>query len=545
MSNIKFTQLPNLGNVTAATIIPVVDSGVNYTVTGANLQAYVNGGNGNITTNNLSATGNITTGNLSATGNVTGAYLIGNGSQLTGLPPTYTNANVVSLLSSYGSNTISTTGNVTAGYVLGDGSQLTNLPVQPGSYGNANVAAYLPTNTANVAAGNVIISGNLYLPGSANAVVYAAIVPVTGTVVQANAAVGSVLTYNIPGAGTWEINAVVNGFWNKNTASDRSAYATLYDSSNVQVGNSFTIISLTNSSSVQGTFYASGTGTFIVTTTGAATYDVKLAGTGAQSSGSFGTYKQLNANVAVASVGYVGALNYAGNVTATDNLIAGGYVSATGNVQGGNIRTVGAVSATGNVTGAYIIGNGSQLTGLPGASGNLSGNLITGTYYIKASETSSPTQILVGSALNVSGLGGASVFNNGILIPSNGGAGGFEVEGVSTLGTSTSLGPYIERTASAVNSNTSFTPTMSSGPVQKVTANNNFTLNLPSGMVTGQSITLVITQDATGSRLMTANASYKFAYGIETLSTAANSIDMLSIFYDGTNYLCNLVKGYV
>jgi hypothetical protein len=43
---------------------------------------------------------------------------------------------------------------------------------------------------------------------------------------------------------------------------------------------------------------------------------------------------------------------------------------------------------------------------------------------------------------------------------------------------------------------------------------------------------------------MTANAVYKFAYGVKNLSTVAGSIDMLSIFFDGTNYLCNLVKGY-
>ena len=50
---------------------------------------------------------------------------------------------------------ISTAGNVTGGYILGDGSQLTNIPVQPGTYGNANVAAYLPTYTGNVALGNI------------------------------------------------------------------------------------------------------------------------------------------------------------------------------------------------------------------------------------------------------------------------------------------------------------------------------------------------------------------------------------------------------
>jgi hypothetical protein len=42
MANVKFTDLPNLASITASTIIPVVDANVNYSVTTANLQSYVN-----------------------------------------------------------------------------------------------------------------------------------------------------------------------------------------------------------------------------------------------------------------------------------------------------------------------------------------------------------------------------------------------------------------------------------------------------------------------------------------------------------------------
>ena len=47
-----------------------------------------------------------------------------------------------------------------------------------------------------------------------------------------------------------------------------------------------------------------------------------------------------------------------------------GYVISSGNIQGGNIRTVGQLSATGNITGNYFIGNGSQLTGIASPYGN-------------------------------------------------------------------------------------------------------------------------------------------------------------------------------
>jgi hypothetical protein len=75
-----------------------------------------------------------------------------------------------------------------------------------------------------------------------------------------------------------------------------------------------------------------------------------------------------------------GNLTTAGQVSAIGNIIGGNIntlalvqadtISATANVQAGNLRTAGQVSATGNITsqaniaGSFILGNGSQLTGL-------------------------------------------------------------------------------------------------------------------------------------------------------------------------------------
>lgn len=72
----------------------------------------------------------------------------------------YGNSNVVTLLNSYGSNAISTTGNITGGYILGNGSQLTGLPA---TYSNSNVQAYLPTYSGNI--GTLTINGNLIVTG--------------------------------------------------------------------------------------------------------------------------------------------------------------------------------------------------------------------------------------------------------------------------------------------------------------------------------------------------------------------------------------------
>jgi hypothetical protein len=137
---------------------------------------------GNIKYNNYAtvepSSGNITGGNIltgglvSATGNITGNYFIGNGSQLTGLPTSYSNANVATFLAAFGSNTVSTTGNITAGNLIGNISitgnvtgTSANVTLVAGAYstvfdntGNATFANGTVLLTTLSAAGN--ITGN-------------------------------------------------------------------------------------------------------------------------------------------------------------------------------------------------------------------------------------------------------------------------------------------------------------------------------------------------------------------------------------------------
>ena len=241
MSNIKFSQLPDLANITATTIVPVVSANTNFTVTAANLQTFVNTSAGNISGGNLltsgvaSAGGNITGGNLltggavSATGNVTGNYFLGNGSQLSGLPALYGNANVASFLSTaFGSNTILTTGTVTAGnitggnvltggvvsatgnitgnYILGNGSALTGLPVQ---YDNANVVTLLASFGSN----SISTTGNItggYFTGNG-----AGLTGITSNVVNNVISSGSNFANTAVGNGIMWINsgnAIYGGF---------------------------------------------------------------------------------------------------------------------------------------------------------------------------------------------------------------------------------------------------------------------------------------------------------------------------------------------
>jgi trimeric autotransporter adhesin len=81
-------------NVTSSVAV-----GTTLTVTGATI---------------LSSTASVT-GNITSSGNISGTYVLGNVAFATGIPATYGDSNVVTLLATYGSNTISTTGNVSSG----------------------------------------------------------------------------------------------------------------------------------------------------------------------------------------------------------------------------------------------------------------------------------------------------------------------------------------------------------------------------------------------------------------------------------------------
>ena len=114
------------------------------------------------------------------------------------------------------------------------------------------------------------------------------------------------------------------------------------------------------------------------------------------------------------------------------------------------------------------------------------------------------------------------------------------MSGNVSIGTLTT---YKEKIFAYGNATGTLTLNSSNGPVQTMTLTGNITINSADlTMNSGESVSLILTQDATGSRLLTTNM--LFAGASKTLSTAANSIDMINVFYDGTNKLCALVKGY-
>lgn len=84
-------------------------------------------------------------------------------------------------------------------------------------------------------------------------------------------------------------------------------------------------------------------------------------------------------------------------------------------------------------------------------------------------------------------------------------------------------------------------PNVANGSVQKITLNSALTINGFTSPVAGQSVTLIIYG---GTAYTSITSTMKFAGGTKTLTGTAGCIDILSIYYDGTNYFASLSKGF-
>jgi hypothetical protein len=207
-------------------------------------------------------------------------------------------------------------------------------------------------------------------------------------------------------------------------------------------------------------------------------------------------------------------------------------------VNGFNITS----SSNGNIeiiadgTGSIGIGSGYQDTTINGNTLTLStgmgGKIVLLSYYtIEAGNIeingsiSTPTDTDL--SLSPSGTGKITI--------------GSEINGLGNTISNVNLKDYKE-TNYALSYASTITPNVANGNVQTVTLTGNVTFNAFASPEAGQSLTLIVKQDATGSRTLT--SSMKFAGGTKTLTTAANSTDIISVFYDGTTYWASLGKDF-
>lgn len=239
------------------------------------------------------------------------------------------------------------------------------------------------------------------------------------------------------------------------------------------------------------------------------------------------TLDDLN-DVAITSPSNGQVLKYNSSTTRFENAADAGTtyaISAETATGGVNLRLTGNDSSTDDVK----LAQGSNITltrtdantiTIAGSAGGIS-------------DVVSDTTPQLGGNLDVNGQSIVSVSNGNIAITPNG-------SGEIVLG-NTSLSKYKE-TVFSLTYGATITPDWTNGSVQKVTLTGNATFAAPTNMVAGSSLTFIIVQDATGGRTGTWNGSYKFAGGTPTLTTTANAVDVVNVFYDGSLYLASISK---
>jgi hypothetical protein len=135
----------------------------------------------------------------------------------------------------------------------------------------------------------------------------------------------------------------------------------------------------------------------------------------------------------------------------------------------------------------------------------------------------------LGGNLDVNGQSIVSVSNGNINITPNG-------SGMTVLNNI----EYDEKVHSLGTTSGTIAPNVANGNVQTITLNGNLTLNAFTSPVQGQSLTLIIN---TGGTNRTLTSTMKFSGGDKTISITSTT-DIISVFYDGTNYWASLSKDF-
>ena len=195
--------------------------------------------------------------------------------------------------------------------------------------------------------------------------------------------------------------------------------------------------------------------------------------------------------------------------------------------------------------------NSANLGLLPVAGGTMTGTLTTADVAYQgdnysvlwdksddALEFADNAKLVFGSSsdLTISHNGSNSVFNEtgtGNLQLQLGGSTKFEVAsgGVSLTGGAAS-------NITALSDGATITIDMATACHHSVTLGGNRTFAAPSNQVVGQSGSIFITQDGTGSRTASLNSAFKFVGGVApTLSTAANAIDRIDYIIKSSNVI--------
>ena len=209
-------------------------------------------------------------------------------------------------------------------------------------------------------------------------------------------------------------------------------------------------------------------------------------------------------------------LSSAGNVTG-GNLLTGDLISATGNIQGGNLRTVGIVSATGNITGSYILGNGSQLTGVDAT------QIINGTSNAKVVSSGGNIAVGIGGTSNVAVFATTGAFVTGVTSASGNITGGNLLTGGLISATANVQGGNL-RTAGLISATGAITGAAITGTSLTVTTGNITAGNLIlSGAIVDSAQLDIQTSAANANIVLTPNGTGNVNISSNIIATSGNA----------------------
>ena len=316
---------------------------------------------GNVTANNgmfttIVNTASFTGGIVSVTGNITGNYILGNGSQLTGIDATsiQNGTSNVRVVSSGGNVTVGVggTSNVavfatTGEYITGLVSVTGNVIANNGMFTNiVNVASH--TGGLVSVTGNVTANNGIFTTTVNTASFTGGLVSVSGNIIGGNiSTVGNINGANIVATTLSATGNVVANNVLATTIVNAASYTgtTVSVSGNITGGN----ISVGTGTSTAGSYSASGN---VTANNGMFTNIVNVAS-------HTGTIVSVTGNITAGNISTAGNVNGANLVattlSATGNMLAG-TISTAGNITGANVNTnniVGtalAIKSTGDLT---------------------------------------------------------------------------------------------------------------------------------------------------------------------------------------------------
>ena len=517
-SSVIWAQITALGNISATkiqngtSVVQIVDpnGNANVSINGtSNVAVFANTG---VYVSRLIATGNISTGN----------YILGNGAFLSGLPATYSNANVADFLPVYSGNIaaayISASGNVVGGNIL----TLGNVSAQ----GTINATGNIVTNGYFVGTFVGNVTGNFVVPGSNTQVIF-------NTSGNADAVAG--MTYN-KGSNTFSVLGVISAQanvvgGNLLTAGLISATSTVTSAATITGGNLATGGTVSASGNITGAnLLTAGIVSATTTITGG---NLATGGTISASSnitgGNLITSGLISAAANIYSNATIHVLNdidAGGNIAATN--YTGTLVSVVGNITGANIFAS-IVSASGNITGNYFQGNGACLTGVITSVTKI----INGTSNVNIPSTDGNIIVSVANNYNIVTFTTTGIVANGIIsVTGNVTAGNLSTVGLISLTGNIYAGNVINAGSSSITGNVTVGNILTGGLISA--AGNITSGNITSGNITANvyGTTISASGNITGGNLSVGTGNITVGNIVNSGSNATGNIGSSSTYFN-------------